>query len=112
MSKLRITFKAHPDLIYSMHKAIRVAGYGVRGKSKWIADALTELFDIENYWEVVIEEKPMAKLNDNPECFFVSSDMRSKLDDAIRLCNLKSPFKQGLQSSIIRSAIMQKLING
>ena len=110
MKKEKITFKAHRDLINGMQSAIMNAGYGQRGKSRWMAEALDELFKTDDYWELVIEEKPTAQLERNPESVFIAPPLRGRLDEAIVECTKKEPFRQGMQSAIVRTAIIQRLL--
>ena len=110
MKKVKITFRAHQSLITDMQNAIMVASYGQRGKSRWVAEALDELFSINDYWELVIEEKPTAKLESNPESIFIAPVLRERLDEAIKECRAKEPFRQGMQSAIVRTAIIQRLL--
>ncbi len=110
--KVKITFKAHKELIKEMGLGIKKAGYGYHEKSRWVSEAIEYLISGDDYLDNVLEEKPIGKLEDNPATIFITSELRNKLDNAIENCLKKDPFKQGVQSSIIRTAIIQKLLRG
>lgn len=105
-----ISFKAHPDLLLRLHKAVHQK-YGPRGLSKWIREAIEELMAINDYWRTVLVEKPYGGVSSAPCKFSVSLNFRQNiLDVAVRKCLEKDPFKQGMQTAVIRTAIIQKLL--
>lgn len=108
-NKVKVAFKIHHHLLNQMQQAYR-AQYGKKGKSQWIAEAIDELLKQDNFSELVLEEKVTAKLEAYPQAIDVSLDLRYRLDEAIAQCRKKDPFKHGMQSAIIRTAIIQKLL--
>ena len=49
-------------------------------------------------------------LNVNPEKIFLTISQREKLDEAIQGCRKQDPLREGMQSAIIRTAILQRLL--
>lgn len=108
--KCKITFKADANLISKMRQSIKKDGYGVRGKSKWISEALDELFANKDYIEMIEADNPIVKLQNNPEVIYIAFQLRERMDSVIKKCNIRNPFAKGMQSAIIRTAIFQRLL--
>ena len=109
--KIKITFKAHIELINKVRLSLIKDNYGTRAKSKWVAEAIEDLLTVDSYGDLVKEERPMGKLESNPEAIYITLKLRILLDKAIEECLKHDPFKQGMQSSIIRTAIIQRLLD-
>ena len=85
-------------------------GYSIRKKSKWVSEALESLIQSKSFCEYVAEEKPFGKLLDSPEKVYLTINEREKLDEAIGVCRKYNPLKEGMQSAIIRTAIVQRIL--
>ncbi len=84
-------------------------GYGMRGKSKWINEAMTNFFSLPNYPELVDIAEDMEEMTDVisiriPEDFFKA------LENAVLEVRKIYPGMEGVKSKIIRASLIQRLI--
>ena len=84
-------------------------GYGMRGKSRWIVEAIENFLELENFPELVDIAADMEQLS-----AFVSiripEDVRDKIDEAVVVVREKHPTLEGVRSNIIRASILQRMI--
>ncbi len=85
-------------------------GYGIRKKSLWICEAVTRLLGLGGYPNI-IQYEALAGL-EKMVVFTASYELKQQLEDAIIKIRNKYPALEGVQSKIIRAAIMQRLICG
>ena len=84
-------------------------GYDLKGKSRWVAEAVEALLKMKSFPELV-------KLNDEMSGFgkmesvLVPRDLKIRLDQAIRTVRETYLMLEGVQSRLMRTAIMQRLI--
>ena len=84
-------------------------GYDLRGKSRWVSEAISRLLEITIFPEFV-------KMNDEMHGFgkfesvVVGRDLKKQLDDAIIHIRKQYPAMEGVQSRIVRTAIVQRLL--
>lgn len=83
--------------------------YGMRGKSLWISEAISDFFDIEGYPEFVDLAKDVVNLSHSVS-FRVTEELESRLNDAVVIVRQKYPALDAAKSNIIRASIVQRLI--
>lgn len=111
MSKSRISFYVPENLQQDFKKQMIKDGYDLKGKSRWISEAIERLFSIMTYPELV-------KINDEMRVFgkldtvCVERNLKKQLDEAVVDVRKKYPTIEGVQSRIIRTAIVQRLLRG
>lgn len=107
----RVTFKLQSKVKEAMLATIKAEGYGQRGKAKWVSEAIVDLINNEGFLELMAVglEEPSDLLPD-PDGISVSTEVRRKLDDALKKLRLEYPESQSNQSAIVRTAIFQRLI--
>ena len=86
-------------------------GYDLKGKSKWISEAIQQLLCMGSYTDLV-------KINDEMrvfgkvDTFSIDKLLKKQLDEAVVNVRKKYPAIEGVQSRIIRTAIVQRLLRG
>lgn len=107
--KYTVTFRIQEDY----RKALRVAyekTYGKRGKSKWVCEAIEALLKKEDFIELVRLDMSPSSLCQYPEQFTATQEIRNLLDRKIIACRRECPQLEGVQSAIIRTAVIQRLL--
>jgi hypothetical protein len=84
-------------------------GYGMRGKSKWITEAIYAFLAMHDYPELVEIASDMEDLVRVVSMRF-PEELLLKLDDALVEVRKLHPTLEGVQSNIIRASILQRLI--
>lgn len=108
-AKVKLTVVLPELLQKELQQKVIDDGYGMRGKSKWLEEAIKSFFAIENYISLVEignEMKGFSKL----ETFVVDRELKKALDKAVILVKEKHHLIEGVQSRIIRTSILQRLL--
>ena len=84
-------------------------GYGMRGKSKWVKEAVEELFAINFYPELVDVADDMGDLTTTLS-IRLPTELYNKIDDAIVEVRGLYPKLEGVKSKIVRASILQRLL--
>lgn len=86
-------------------------GYGLRGKSQWVSEAIEFLLSLENFAMLVQYSEEMHGF-EKVETVVISTELKKHLDQAIIEVRKQYPTLEGVQSSIVRTAIMQRALRG
>lgn len=110
MTKMMTTTTKLPHSAHQamLEKIIR-DGYGMRGKSKWISEAVERFLQIPNYPELVDIANDMEEMNEIIS-LRTSEELTLQLDKAIIEIRKQYPAMEGVKSSIIRAGVIQRLI--
>lgn len=111
LKKEKITFVVSSLLQKEMQEKIIAEGYGLKGKSRWVAEAITQLLQNPNFAEFVSLNKQMSGL-EKSESVVLDNALTKKLEEAILHVRKIFPTLDGLQSCIIRTAIIQRCLRG
>lgn len=112
MEKLITTsVKISEDLEERLLIAVVKAGYGMKGKSRWITEAIEEFFklpteDMLDYVDIASEGGSLRKV----ASFRLRKDLSHLIDDGVITVRKKFPSMEGVKSNIVRASIMQKLL--
>jgi hypothetical protein len=109
MKKNKIAFVLPEDLYNEMRQKIIADGYGLRGKSLWVEEAIEQLLKAHNYIELVDINDEMRGFS-KAETIIVPVDMKFKLENALIKVRQAYPAMNGVQSRIVRTAIIQRLL--
>lgn len=109
--KIRISFFVPESLKRDINEQMIKDGYDLKGKSRWIEEAIKRLFSIENYPELVKLDEEMTGF-EKLDSVSVTKDIKSLLDDSILNIRSQYPTIEGVQSRILRTAIVQRLLRG
>lgn len=83
--------------------------YGMRGKSLWINEAISEFIKIKGFPEFVDLAKDVTNLS-HPVSFRITEELENKLNNAVILARREYPDLDAAKSNIIRASIVQRLI--
>lgn len=84
-------------------------GYGLRGKSKWIIDAIERFLELPNFPELVDIANDMDDLSEIVS-MRLSDQLVTKMDQAVILVRKDYPAMEGVRSNIVRASIIQAII--
>jgi hypothetical protein len=108
-NKFKIAFTL-PGLLQSEVKVqMQQDGYKPSGKSRWIIEAINELLETNYYPDLVKLNDEMQGLGKN-EFVVVPIMLKQKLDQAVISIRKQYPELNGVQSRILRTAIVQRLL--
>lgn len=86
-------------------------GYGGKGKSHWVREALIQLFEQDpDLMNVGVGDD--LEVNDAEDAFFLSKENEWAIDAAVELIRSQYPRAEGVQSAIIRAAVRYRLREG
>lgn len=105
MTSLKLQKKLHLRL----QQRIIEDGYGMRGKSKWIIEAIEDLLSLSDYPTLVDIAEDMDHLTDMlsirvPETLII------RIEKAIVHIRKQYPTIEGVKSNLIRASILQRLL--
>lgn len=109
VDKVKVTFVVPEQLQNEMRKTMVTEGYSLRGKSKWVAEAIQRLFKMSNFPELVNLGDEMSGF-EKVETIVLERELKTQLDNAIITVRQQFPSLEGVQSSIIRTSILQRLL--
>ncbi len=107
--KAKITFVLPDNLQKDLRGQIAKDGYDMRGKSRWVSEGIEFLLEMSNYPELVYISGEMKGF-EKVESVVVSKSLKKYLDNAIIHIRKSYPAMEGVQSRILRTAIVQRLI--
>lgn len=107
--KVKITFVLPLNLQGDLKQRVIRDGYDLKGKSRWVTEAIE--------WLLVIHSFPdLVKINDTMKGFeklesiVIPKELKKHLDAAVINVKRVYPEMDGVQSRIVRTAIVQRLI--
>lgn len=109
MTVITTSAKVPKTLHQAMLEKIIKDGYGMRGKSKWINEAIDRFLQLPNYPELV-EIADDIEESSEVISFRVAEEMLLRLDQAVIEVRKQYPGLEGVKSNIIRASILQSLI--
>lgn len=109
MLKTKITFVVPTALQAELRERVARDGYGLRGKSLWVSEAIQSLLALPDFISLVQYSEEMHGF-EKVETVVVTLDLKKQLDEAVLTLRRQHPAAEGVQSSIIRTAIMQRLL--
>jgi hypothetical protein len=107
----KITVRFSKRLKAEMQHALIKSGYGLHGKSRWLREAVTTFLKQANFVDYVehgidINQAELSEV----EAFYLDSDTQQKLKQAFVEVRVKYPLFEGVQSALIRAAVIHSLI--
>jgi hypothetical protein len=107
----KITVRFPKRLRTEMQTSLAKSGYGLRGKSRWLKDAITAFLlqpDFVDYVEngIDINQAELSVV----EAFYLDADTIQMLKSAFVKVRVKYPLFEGVQSALIRSAVVYNLM--
>ena len=103
------SIKLQKLLHFKLQQRIIDDGYGMRGKSKWITEAIESFLYLPDYPSLVDIADEMEQLTEIVS-IRLSDELMNQLDQAIIKVRRQYPAMEGVKSNLIRASIMQRLI--
>ena len=107
--KVRVTFVLPGSLMHDLKSRVMRDGYDLKGKSRWIAEAIEDLLATASFPDLV-------KISDNMhgfqklESIVIPKALKQQIDQAIISIRRAYSDLEGVQSRIVRTAIMQRIL--
>lgn len=108
-TKAKITFVIPDSLQQDFRQQVIKDGYDLRGKSKWVSEGIESLLAMKSYPELVHISNEMKGF-EKAESVVITKDLRKLLDRAVIEIRKEYPAMEGVQSRIIRTAIVQRIL--
>ena len=108
-NKIKISFVLPLGLQKELKERIVKDGYDLRGKSRWISESIEYLLSMANYPDLVKINDEMKGFEKH-ESIVLLKDLKKQLDLAILNIRKLYPVIEGVQSRIVRTAIVQRLL--
>ena len=108
-AKAKITFVLPDNLQREFREQIIKDGYDMRGKSRWIVEGIMHFLKMRNYPELVHLSNQMKGFG-KMESVVISKELKKFMDNAVIEVRKHYPALEGVQSSIVRTAIVQRLL--
>lgn len=108
-NKVMTSIKLQKKLHLQLQRRIIEDGYGMRGKSKWIIEAVESLLQLADYPTLVDIAEDMDQLSDIVSIRLPESLML-RIEKAIVDVRKQYPTLEGVKSNLIRASIMQRLL--
>lgn len=103
------SIKLQKLLHFKMQQRVICDGYGMRGKSKWIVEAIESFLQLSDFPTLTDIADDMDHLSEVIS-IRITDDLMDKLDQAIIKVRRQYPAMEGVKSNLIRASIMQRLI--
>ena len=106
---LTVTFKIPDTLNQKLNEKIIADRYGMRGKSRWVREAIESLFTYHDFPELVFLSDDMENVNHSISVRFPRKLLLA-IERIVILVRKEYPEIEGVKSKIARTAIIQRLI--
>lgn len=109
IKKMMTSIKLQKLLHFKMQQRVISDGYGMRGKSKWIVEAIESFLQLPDYPTLADIADDMDQLSDVIS-IRLPNELTAKIDGAVIEVRRHYPAMEGVKSNLIRASIMQRLI--
>jgi len=109
IDKVKLSFVLPITLQQELKEKVIKDGYDMKGKSQWIAEAIKKLLASENFPEFVMINDEMKGF-EKFESVVIPRELKKQLDEAVINVRKVYPAIEGVQSRILRTAIVQRLL--
>ena len=112
MEKPKITsIKLQKQLHFKMQQRIINDGYGMRGKTKWIIEAIEKFLTIPDFLDFVDIADEASHLEENLS-LRLPEETFNKLENALLKVRTSFPMMEGVKSKLVRASITQRIVRG
>lgn len=108
-NKVKISFVVPEKLQKDLKERIVHDGYSLKGKSQWVAEAIERLLKINNFIDLVKVNDVMQGF-EKFESVLIDRKLKIQLEESVISIRKKYPEIDGVQSRILRTAILQRLL--
>lgn len=103
------TVKLPKQVYQKLLERVVADGFGLRGKSKWIINAIEHFLTLDNYPELVDIANDLENLT-QVLSMRLPLNLMNQLDRAVIEIRKRYPAMEGVRSRIIRASIIQAII--
>lgn len=107
--KVKVSFVLPEGLQKDLREKIVLDGYSLKGKSQWVAEAIQQLFKLDDFMDLVKVNDVMHGF-EKFESVLIDYQLKKQLEDSVIKVRKKYPEIEGVQSRIMRTAILQRLL--
>ncbi len=107
--KVKISFVVPQSLQKDLKEKIVLDGYSLKGKSLWVAEAVERLLQNNSYIDLVKVNDVMQGF-EKLESVLIERKLKVQLDESVISVRKKYPEIEGIQSRIMRTAILQRIL--
>lgn len=104
----RVSIRLSQRLKNRLPTCVTEDGYGLRGKSQWVAEAVTSLL-LREGWEGALLAERVAP-TDSQETFQFPADLVQRIQEEVRRVDRLYPGLYASQSTIVRAAINRRML--
>lgn len=108
-NKVVTSIKLQKKLHRRLQQRIIEDGYGMRGKSRWIIEAIQSLLQLDDYPTLVDIAEDMDDLTDIVS-IRLPEELMMKIEKAVIHIRKQFPGIEGVKSNLIRASIVQRLL--
>lgn len=108
-NKVKITFVLPTPLQKELKEKMIQDSYDLKGKSRWVSEAIERLL-VTNDFPYLVKLNDEMKGFEKLESVVVTRGLKKQLDEAVVNVRKVYPTIEGVQSRIVRTAIMQRLL--
>ncbi len=107
--KTKITFVVPENLQQDLREHMIKDGYSLREKSRWVTEAIQSLLALPNFIEFISYSNEMRGF-EKVETITILKELKRQLDENILEIRKLHPIMEGVQSRIVRTAIVQRIL--
>lgn len=108
-NKIKISFVLPEGLQKDLREKMVLEGYSLKGKSQWVEEAVGRLLILDDFMDLVKVNDVMQGF-EKFESVLIDRKLKAKLDESIITVRKRYPEIDGVQSKIMRTAIIQRLL--
>lgn len=107
----KITVRFPKRMKSEMQSALIKSGYGLRGKSRWLKESIAIFLKLKDFVDYVdqginINQAELSEV----EAFYLDIETIQLLKDAYLQIRVNNPLFEGIQSALIRAAVVYHLM--
>ena len=107
--KIRVSYFLPEAILLDVKEVMMKERYDLKGKSKWVSEAIHDLLSFQNLNELVMINDQMEGFS-KLDSISIEHELKKKLDAAVVEIRKEYPSIEGVQSKILRTAIVQRLL--
>ena len=107
--KVRVSYFISQAILLDLKDNMIKNGYDLKGKSKWVSEAICDLLALQNFRDLVAINDQMQGL-EKLDSLLIDKELKGKLAEAVINVRKFYPGLDGVQSKIVRTAIVQRLL--
>src|SRR5579883_871321 len=107
--KIMTSIKLQKIVHLKMQQRIISDGYGMRGKSQWIVEAIEQFLKLPDFPTLVDIADGMDQLSELIS-IRLPEDLMNQIDQSIIKIRRHYPAMEGVKSNVVRASIMQRLL--